>query len=104
MSDVRREDKPAGLCAGGYGCQCLRCVAEKAALVSARARQAKASTSGADGTGSDCCRLPTTPAGRLAYEAELRQMLADAKPRTLLARVRDAWAGMVAGWRGEVGE
>ncbi len=48
--------------------------------------------------------LPMTPAGRLAYETELRQMLAEAKPRTLLTRLRDAWAGMVAGWRGEVGE
>lgn len=46
---------------------------------------------------------PTTPAGRLAYEAELRQMLADAeaRPRSLWRRLSDAWAGFVAGWRGE---
>ncbi len=25
-------------------------------------------------------------------------------PRALLDRVRDAWAGLLAGWRGEVGE
>lgn len=44
---------------------------------------------------------PRSPAAQLADYAELRQLLDATKPRSLWRRLRDAWAGMVAGWRGE---
>lgn len=42
-----------------------------------------------------------TPAGQMEALKDLTMLLADAKPRSLWQRLRGAWDGMVAGWRGE---